>query len=99
MATSMREPARSADDSFYASVNVFDSFDKVAEPALYRPLPDGWIVGNADIVQSTQAKAQGRAKAVNIAGAAVIAGVTNGQLSNAAQLVPSPVSGTARKSL
>ena len=69
--------AAPAGDAFYASVNVFDSFDKGAEPALYQPLPAGWIVGNADIVKSTQAKAQGQAKAVNMAGAAVIAGVTN----------------------
>ena len=64
-------------DAFYTSVNVFDSFDQGAEPARYQPLPAGWIVGNADIVKSTQAKAQGQAKAVNMAGAAVIAGVTN----------------------
>lgn len=64
-------------DAFYASVNVVDSFEKVAEPALYQPLPAGWVIGNADIVRSTQAKAQGHAKAVNMAGAAVIAGVTN----------------------
>lgn len=64
-------------DAFYASVNVFDSFDQGAEQARYQPLPAGWIVGNADIVKSTQAKAQGQAKAVNMAGAAVIAGVTN----------------------
>ena len=64
-------------DTFYASVNVFDRFDQGAEQARYQPLPPGWIVGNADIVQSTQAKARGQAKAVNMAGAAVIAGVTN----------------------
>lgn len=69
--------AAAEDDAFYASVNVFDSFDQGAEQARYQPLPPGWIVGNADIVQSTQAKARGQAKAVNMAGAAVIAGVTN----------------------
>lgn len=64
-------------DAFFASVQTFDDFDRVMDPSLYRPLPAGWRVGNADIVKSTQAKADGRAKAVNIAGAAVIAGVTN----------------------
>ena len=64
-------------DPFYASVQVFDDFDRVADPALYAALPAGWQVGNADVVQSTAAKAAGRAKAVNIAGAAVIAAVTN----------------------
>ena len=69
--------AARAPHPFYASVPVFDDFDRVADPALYRPLPEGWMVGNADIVKSTQAKAQGRAKAVNLAGASVIAAVTN----------------------
>jgi len=58
-------------------VPVFDDFDRAADPALYKPLPAGWMVGNADVVKSTQAKAEGRAKAVNIAGASVIAAVTN----------------------
>ena len=70
-------PAPRGADPFYASVPVFDDFDRVADLALYKPLPAGWRVGNADVVKSTQAKAEGRAKAVNIAGAAVIAAVTN----------------------
>ncbi len=56
---------------------MFDDFDRVADPALYEPLPAGWMIGNADVIQSTQAKADGRGKVVNIAGAAVIAAVTN----------------------
>ena len=73
-----RRQAPDADeDSFYERVTVLESFDKVAQPSLYQPLPAGWLVGNADIVQSTRAKADGRAKAVNMAGAAVIAAVTN----------------------
>jgi hypothetical protein len=56
---------------------AFDDFDRAAEPALYQPLPARWWVGNADVIKSTQARAEGRAKAVNIAGAAVIAAVTN----------------------
>jgi hypothetical protein len=47
------------------------------DPALYAPLPDDWSVGVADIVESTKAIAQARYKAVNMAGAAVIAAVTN----------------------
>ena len=73
----MPTPAAAANDSFFESLGVFENFDKVADPALYKPLPAGWMVGNADIVKSTQAKSEGRAKAVNIAGAAVIAAVTN----------------------
>ena len=66
-----------ASEAFYANVPEFTDFDRVMDPALYQPLPAGWMVGNADIVKSTQAKAAGRAKAVNIAGASVIAAVTN----------------------
>ena len=81
MTMNVEAPAHSgsdtSDDSFYERVTVFESFDKAAEPSFYQSLPAGWVVGNADIVKSTQAKAQGRAKTVNIAGAAVIAGVTN----------------------
>lgn len=63
---------------FYASIPVFRSFIRLMEPALYRPLPGDWMVGVADIVDSTQAIADKRYKAVNMAGAAVIAAVTNG---------------------
>ena len=64
-------------DSFYASVPVFRGFARLMDPALYVRLPDDWTVGIADVVQSTAAIAAGRYKAVNMAGAAVIASVTN----------------------
>jgi hypothetical protein len=64
-------------DSFYASVPVFRGFARLMEPALYVRLPDDWTVGIADVVQSTAAIAARRYKAVNMAGAAVIAAVTN----------------------
>ena len=47
------------------------------DPALYSPLPDDWSIGIADIVESTKAIAEARYKAVNMAGASVIAAVTN----------------------
>src|SRR3982075_2968029 len=47
------------------------------DPALYSPLPDDWTVGVADIVESTRAIAEARYKAVNMAGASVIAAVAN----------------------
>src|SRR4051812_20664417 len=62
---------------FYASIPVFRGFGSLMDPALYSPLPDDWTVGVADIVESTRAIAQARYKAVNMAGAAVIAAVTN----------------------
>ena len=72
--------AMSAPDSkdlFYHNVPLFRGFGKLMDSALYQPLPDGWMVGVADIVQSTKAIAENRYKAVNMAGAAVIASVTN----------------------
>src|ERR1044071_4567757 len=64
-------------DSFYAGVPVFRGFGRLMDPQLYLALPDDWTVGIADVVQSTAAIAAKRYKAVNMAGASVIAAVTN----------------------
>src|ERR1700674_4132294 len=64
-------------DTFYSSIPVFRGFASLMDPALYSPLPDDWTIGVADIVESTKAIAEARYKAVNMAGAAVIAAVTN----------------------
>jgi Protein of unknown function (DUF3095) len=64
-------------DGFYNGIPVFRGFGSLMDPALYSPLPDDWTVGVADIVESTKAIAAQRYKAVNMAGAAVIAAVTN----------------------
>jgi hypothetical protein len=64
-------------DRFYGGIKVFRGFSSLMDPALYSPLPDDWIVGIADIVESTKAIAEARYKAVNMAGASVIAAVTN----------------------
>ena len=66
-----------AQNGFYASIPVFRGFASLMDPALYSPLPDDWSIGVADIVESTKAIAQARYKAVNMAGASVIAAVTN----------------------
>src|SRR4051812_21639444 len=63
--------------SFYGSIPVFRGFTSLMDPALYSPLPDDWSIGVADIVDSTKAIAAQRYKAVNMAGAAVIASLTN----------------------
>ena len=62
---------------FYGGIPVFRGFARLMDPALYAPLPDDWSVGVADIVESTRAIAAQRYKAVNMAGAAVVASVTN----------------------
>ncbi len=64
-------------NGFYGGIPVFRGFASLMDPALYSPLPDGWSIGVADIVESTRAIAEARYKAVNMAGAAVIAAVTN----------------------
>ena len=67
----------SGSDAFYGRIPPFRNFTRLMEPSLYLPLPNDWFVGVADIVESTKAIAAKRYKAVNMAGAAVIAGVTN----------------------
>jgi Protein of unknown function (DUF3095) len=71
----MTELGKSA--TFYTRIPVFRGFGSLMDPALYSPLPDDWTIGVADIVESTKAIADKRYKAVNMAGAAVIAAVTN----------------------
>ena len=64
-------------ERFYGTIPVFRGFGRLMDPTLYSPLPDDWSIGVADIVELTRAIAQARYKAVNMAGAAVIAAVTN----------------------
>ena len=64
-------------DSFYGRIPVFRGFSSLMDPKLYSQLPDDWVIGVADIVESTRAIAAQRYKAVNMAGASVIAAVTN----------------------
>ena len=71
----MTAPAGS--ETFYGNIPVFRGFASLMDPALYSPLPDDWTIGIADIVESTKAIANQRYKAVNMAGAAVIAAITN----------------------
>ena len=64
-------------ERFYSGIPVFRGFGSLMDPALYSPLPDDWFIGIADIVESTRAIAEARYKAVNMAGASVIAAITN----------------------
>jgi hypothetical protein len=64
-------------EPFYGGIPVFRGFGRLMEPKLYSPLPDDWSIGVADIVESTRAIAEARYKAVNMAGASVIAAVAN----------------------
>jgi hypothetical protein len=69
-------PPRDTGD-FYARVPVFEGFARLVETALYRPLPDDWVIGLSDIVSSGSAIRAGQYKSVNIAGAALIAAISN----------------------
>ena len=69
--------AEAMEGRFYDSVPLFDAFEGVADEANYRPLPDGWLLAVADIVNSTGAIADGRYKTVNMAGASVISALMN----------------------
>src|SRR6476659_1224419 len=71
----MDAPEATAD--VYEYVPVFRDFTNVADEACFTPMPDDWVVGVADVQQSTEAIRQNRYKAVNMAGAAVIASVAN----------------------
>jgi hypothetical protein len=62
---------------FYDRLPVFEGFANIMDPARYRPLPDDWLIGLTDVVDSTKAIAAGRYKAVNTAGASVISGLGN----------------------
>jgi hypothetical protein len=62
---------------FYEKLPVFRDFAQVADEASFRPLPEDWLVGVADVQQSTKAIKDNRYKAVNMAGAAVIASIAN----------------------
>jgi hypothetical protein len=66
-----------SDDTFFDDLESFGRFAGVTDMANFRPMPDSWVLGAADIVGSTKAIEAGRYKAVNMAGASVISAVLN----------------------
>ena len=64
-------------EDFYGAISAFSDFSGVAEPRHYQRMPDDWFVGISDVTASTAALAEGRYKAVNMAGAATISAITN----------------------
>ena len=67
-----------AANSFFLSIPVLGEFAELTDFDRYLPLPDDWVLGVADVVNSTDAIALGRYKAVNTAGASVITALLNG---------------------
>ncbi|PVE21531.1 adenylate cyclase [Microvirga sp. KLBC 81] len=56
---------------------AYSEFSLVLDPSIYEPLPDDWLIGVTDVVDSTLAIRSGRYKDVNYAGASVIAALGN----------------------
>ncbi|WP_201838417.1 DUF3095 family protein [Microvirga zambiensis] len=56
---------------------AYSEFARVLDPSIYEPLPDDWLIGITDVVDSTCAINEGRYKDVNYAGASVIAALGN----------------------
>ncbi len=59
------------------SLNAHGAFSRLLDPDVYEPLPDDWLVGITDVVDSTVAIASGRYEDVNFAGASAIAALGN----------------------
>jgi len=63
--------------SFYAELDVVETFEELGDPDSYRRLPADWWIVTADVAGSTLAIARGRYREVNSVGVAVIAAVRN----------------------
>lgn len=69
--------SRNDSSTFYSNLPVLDSFFQVSKPEHYKPLPEDWLVGVTDIVNSTKAIENNKYKFVNILGASPIIGLLN----------------------
>ncbi|MRG58020.1 DUF3095 family protein [Phyllobacterium sp. SYP-B3895] len=56
---------------------AYSEFSRVLDPAIYEALPDDWIIGITDVIDSTSAIEAGRYEDVNYAGATIIAALGN----------------------
>lgn len=71
------QQGRSEGLEFFSDLPGLAHFAEGLEAERFQPLPNGWLVGVADVVNSTGAIAAGRYKAVNMVGASVISAVLN----------------------
>ncbi|NDW06405.1 DUF3095 family protein [Jiella sp. 40Bstr34] len=71
------EASTSGPLGFFDALPLEADFARLADPRLYHSLPEGWVIGLADIERSTDAVTTGGYKAVNTVAAAVIAAVAN----------------------
>lgn len=63
--------------SFYEDLGRVQAFEQLTDVSHYTPLPEDWLIGASDIVNSTGLVAAGQYKTVNMVGAAVISAVMN----------------------
>jgi len=61
----------------YGLLPPLERFRDIFDDALYAPVPDAWWIASSDVTMSTAAIAEGRYRAVNLAGAAAIASIRN----------------------
>lgn len=67
----------SDESNFYEELPEFSDFKKVSDGSLYQPVPDDWWIIAGDIRNSTEAIENGSYKEVNMAGASIIAAISN----------------------
>jgi len=68
---------QSSPEKFYGQIKPFSDFTHVTDAELYQSLPDDWIIGVADVVDSTGAIEAGLYKTINTIGASIIAAQFN----------------------
>lgn len=71
------EKMRHVSEEFYDRLPSFARFASLTDPQHYAPVPDDWLIAVTDVVDSSAAIGSGRYKAVNLAGAAAIAAISN----------------------
>lgn len=69
--------AEPASEAFYDTLTPVSDFAGLSGDEHYRDVPADWLVGVADVVNSTGEIAAGRYKTVNMVGAAVISAMVN----------------------
>ncbi len=64
-------------DKAFRQLDASSDFGELLDTTGYSPLPDDWLIGITDVVDSTSAIARGEFKDVNYAGASAIAALGN----------------------
>lgn len=64
-------------EDFYTHLSPVTQFTDVVNPDVYEPLPDDWSIISSDVRDSTGAIRDGKYKEVNMAGASLIAAISN----------------------